>query len=194
MKNIFLDCGTHLCEGLINFYNNGIIDDSFEIHTFEANPACNVEERIKQLPLNIISYNKAVWIEDGFVYFNQENHKKSQTGSPTDGYSEIDGWGSSVDGIGFNHAGYGEPIKIPSIDFSKFLLTLPEDSNIICKMDIEGSEYKVLRHLIKEKTISRIKSLYIEFHERFIVEESPETEQELVKQIESFGVKVYQWF
>ena len=46
MKNIFLDCGTHLCEGLIDFYNKGIIDDTFEIHTFEPNPACNIEERI----------------------------------------------------------------------------------------------------------------------------------------------------
>jgi FkbM family methyltransferase len=194
MKNIFLDCGTHLCEGLINFYNTGIIDNTFEIHTFEANPACNIEDRLKQLPLNIIPYNKAVWIEDGYVYFNQENHQKSRTGSPTDGYSDIDGWGSSVDGIGFNHAGYDTKVKIPSINFSKFVNELPEDSNIICKMDIEGSEYSVLRHMIKEKTISKIKELYIEFHERFIEAESPETERELIKQIENFGVKVHQWF
>jgi FkbM family methyltransferase len=194
MKNIFLDCGTHLCEGLINFYNNGIINDTFEIHTFEANPACNIEERIKQIPLNIIPYNKAVGVEDGYVYFNQENHQKSRTGSPTDGYSDIDGWGSSVDGIGFNHAGYDTKVQIPSIDFSKFVSELPENSNIICKMDIEGSEYSVLRHMIKEKTISKIKELYVEFHERFIEAESPETERELVKQIENLGVKVHQWF
>jgi FkbM family methyltransferase len=194
MKNIFLDCGTHLCEGLIDFYNKGVINDEFEIHTFEANPACNIEERIKQIPLNIIPYNKAVWIEDGFVYFNQENHQKSKTGSPTDGYSDIDGWGSSVDGIGFNHTGYDTKVKIPSINFSKFVSNLPENSNIICKMDIEGSEYSVLRHMIEEKTISKIKKLYIEFHERFIEAESPETERELVKQIESFGVIVHQWF
>jgi len=194
MKNIFLDCGTHLCEGLIEFYNKGIINDTFEIHTFEANPACNIEERIKQIPLNITPYNKAVWVENGFVYFNQENHQKSNTGSPTDGYSDIDGWGSSVDGIGFNHAGYDTKVKIPSIDFSKFVSSFDIDSNIICKMDIEGSEYTVLRHMIKEGTISQIKELYIEFHERFIEAESPETENELIKQIENLGVKVHQWF
>jgi hypothetical protein len=60
MKNIFLDCGTHLCEGLINFYNTGVINDTFEIHTFEANPTCNIEERIKQLPLNIIPYTQII--------------------------------------------------------------------------------------------------------------------------------------
>ncbi len=194
MKNIFLDCGTHLCEGLIDFYNRGVINDTFEIHTFEANPACNIEERIKQIPLNITPYNKAVWIEEGYVYFNQENHKKSQTGSPTDGHSDIDGWASSIDGIGFHHAGYDTQVKVPSINFSKFISNLPEDVNIICKMDIEGSEFQVLRHLIKEQTVTKLKEIYIEFHERFMPAESPETEKELVKQIENLGVKVHTWF
>ncbi len=194
MKNIFLDCGTHLCEGLIDFYNRGVINDTFEIHTFEANPACNIEERIKQIPLNITPYNKAVWIEEGYVYFNQENHKKSQTGSPTDGHSDIDGWASSIDGIGFHHAGYDTQVKVPSINFSKFISDLPEDANIICKMDIEGSEFQVLRHLIKEQTVTKLKEIYIEFHERFMPAESPETEKELVKQIENLGVKVHTWF
>ena len=194
MKNIFLDCGTHLCEGLIDFYNKGIINDTFEIHTFEANPACNIEERIKQIPLNVIPYNKAVWIEDGYVYFNQENHQKSRTGSPTDGYSDIDGWGSSINGIGFNHPGYDTQVKTPSINFSNFILQFPEDSNIICKMDIEGSEFQVLRHLIKEKTIMRIKEIYIEFHERFMPSESKHTVDDLVKTIQNMGVKVNTWF
>ena len=194
MKNIFLDCGTHLCEGLIDFYNKGIIDDTYEIHTFEANPACNIEERIKQIPLNITPYNKAVWIKDGTIIFNQENHQKSNTGSPTDGYSNIDGWGSSVDGIGFNHKGYETQVEVFSIDFSQFVYNLPNDSNIICKMDIEGSEYKVLRHMIQQKTLSRIKELYIEFHERFMPEESAETENKLIEQIKNLGVKVHQWF
>ncbi len=194
MKNIFLDCGTHLCEGMIEFFNNGIIDNTFEIHTFEANPACNIEERIKQIPLNITPYNKAVWIEDGFVYFNQEHHQKYKTGSPTDGFSDIDGWASSVDGIGFNYPGYEEKIKIPSINFSKFVSELPKESNIICKMDIEGSEFSVLRYMIEEGTITRIKEIYIEFHERFMPAESSLTKQKLVDDITNLGVKVHQWF
>lgn len=193
MKKIFLDCGTHLCEGIVEFYNKGIIDDTFEIHTFEANPACNIKERIKQIPLNIIPYNKAVWVEDGYVFFNQENHKKFNTGSPNDGYSDIDGWASSVDGIGFNHPGYENKIKIPSFNFSKFLKNLPDDAYIICKMDIEGSEFRVLRHIIKEQTILKIKEIYIEFHERFMPSESYDSKMNIIKEIESLGVKVYPW-
>jgi FkbM family methyltransferase len=193
MKNIFLDCGTHLCEGLVDFYNRGIIDDTYEIHTFEANPACNIEERIKQLPLNIIPYNKAVWIEDGIVLFNQEHHKKYNTGSPTDGYSDIDGWASSIDGIGFHYRGYEDKIEISSIDFSKFVSELPNDANIICKMDIEGSEFYVLRKMIKEKTICKIKEIYIEFHERFMPAESEHSRQQIINDIAQLGVKVHLW-
>jgi FkbM family methyltransferase len=193
MNKIFLDCGTHLCEGIVEFYNKGIIDETFEIHTFEANPACNIIERVKQIPLNIIPYNKAVWVEDGFVYFNQENHKKSKLGSPNDGYSDIDGWASSVDGIGFNYPGYEEKIKIPSINFSKFIKNIPNDYFVVCKMDIEGSEFTVLRHLIKEKTICKINKIFIEFHERFMPNESIESKNSLIKEIEELGVEVYSW-
>jgi FkbM family methyltransferase len=194
MKNIFLDCGTHHGEGLTDFHNRGVIDDTFEIHTFEANPECNAEERVKSIPLNIICYNKAVWIEDGFIYFNQENHLKSGTGSPTDGQSEIDGWGSSIDGIGFNHPGYDTKVQVPSIDFSKFVSSLPIDSNIICKMDIEGSEFAVLRKMIENNTISRVKEIYVEFHERFMPAESHETKQKLIDDITKLGVIIHTWF
>lgn len=193
MKKIFLDCGTHLCEGIVEFYNKGIINETFEIHTFEANPACNVEERIKQIPLKITSYNKAVWVEDGYVFFNQENHKKFNTGSPNDGYSDVDGWASSVDGIGFYYPGYEDKIKIPSIDFSKFLESFSDDAYIICKMDIEGSEFKVLRHLINEQTILKIKEIYIEFHERYMPLESQDSKMQIINEIESLGIKVYPW-
>ena len=194
MKNIFLDCGTHLCEGLVDFYNRGIINDTFEIHTFEANPACNIEERIKQLPLNITPYNKAVWIDDGVVYFNQEHHEKYNTGSPNDGFSDRDGWASSVDGIGFYYQGYEDKIEIPSINFSKFVSELPEDSNIICKMDIEGSEFFVLRQMIEEKTICKIKDIYIEFHERFMPNESSQSRIDIINEITKLGTTVHEWF
>lgn len=193
MKNIFIDCGTHLCEGIIEFYNKGIIDNTYEVYTFEANPACNITERVKLIPLNITPYEKAVWIEDGYVLFNQENHKKYNTGSPSDGYSDIDGWASSIDGIGFNYPGYEEKIQIPSINFSDFLKTLPKDANIICKMDIEGSEFTVLRHILKEGTINIIKDIYIEFHERFMPSESTETKNAIIDDIRKLGINVYQW-
>jgi FkbM family methyltransferase len=196
MKNIFLDCGSHHCEGLTDFYNKGIINDTFEIYTFEANPACQVEERVKlikeQNSLDITVYNKAVWIEDGVVYFNQENHTKSRSESPTDHTSDIDGWGSSIDGIGYNHAGYETKVEIPSINFSKFISELP-DANIICKMDIEGAEFAVLRHMIEEGTITKIKEIYIEFHEVRMGGESVATRNKIIDTLRDLGLTVHLW-
>lgn len=188
MKNIFLDCGTHLCEGLVYFYNHGIIDDTYEIHTFEPNPACKAKERIKQIPLNITSYDKAVWIEDGFVYFNQEEY------TTPEGQREIDGTMSSIDGVGITPPGGKIKLKVPSVNFSKFVSELPEDAHIICKMDIEGAEFQVLRHMIKEGTITKIKKMYVEFHERYVDTESIETENELIKTISDLGVEIDVWF
>ena len=194
MKKIFLDCGTHLCEGLHNFINKGILTNEFEVHTFEANPACNIKERIKSLPIQVTAHEKAVWIEDGTIIFNQENHITSGSGSPHDGLSNIDGWGSSIDGIGFIHPGYENRVEVASISFSNFIENLPDDSFIICKLDIEGSEFRVLRDLIEKNTISKINELYVEFHERFMPSESVETKNELINIIELQGVNVYQWF
>lgn len=194
MKKIFLDCGTHLCEGLTHFMEKRIIDETFEIHTFEPNPECNVHERVKSLPIIPIVHQKAVWIEDGKVFFNQENHRRSGSGSPTDGYSDIDGWGSSIEGIGFEHPGYDTKVEVDSISLSRFIEELPEESMIICKMDIEGSEFAVLRDLLEKGAIRRISEIYVEFHERFMPSESEETKRQLVDSIIALGIPVHQWF
>ena len=196
MKNIFLDCGTHLCEGLGKFYNKGIIDSSYEIHTFEPNPACNVENRVKRLPLHINVHKKAVWVEDGVVSFFQENHKKSNSGSPSDGYSDIDGWGSSVDGSEFcEHMNDQYTcIQVESLDFNDFVDSLPKESNILCKMDIEGSEFKVLRRLINTGVIQKLNEIWVEFHEWHIPNENKESVTKITNDIIKLGVKFNLWY
>jgi FkbM family methyltransferase len=197
MKTIFLDCGSHHLEGLAHFLDNGIINESFEIHTFEPNPECRVEERLKNFKyknLNCTLHKKAVWLEDGKVSFNQENHKWSNSGSPTDGTSDLDGWASSIGNIGFHFPGYAEPIEVESIDFNRFVKELPEDSTIICKLDVEGSEFEILRKMISEGTINKISKLYVEFHERYMPSESEDSKNKIVNEIRSRGIEVNTWF
>jgi FkbM family methyltransferase len=193
-EKIFIDCGTHLCEGLNEFIDKGIIDDSFKIYTFEANPECNIFERIKSIPFEIEAHNKAVWIRDGKIIFNQENHKKTQSGSPTDGSSDIDGWASSIDGIGNEYMDEKSEnkVEVDCIDFGKFIKSLP-DTQIICKMDIEGAEFDVLRHIINDGSIAKISEIYVEFHERYMENETYESKMELFSQITNLGVKMHLW-
>jgi hypothetical protein len=95
MNNVFLDCGTHLCQGLLEFYENKIIDSSYKIYTFEANQITYgyAFHRTKQIPLDITIYNAAVWVENGFILFSQEMQ----------GDNNPIGQGSSIVGIGFEH-------------------------------------------------------------------------------------------
>ena|ERR1035437_3058952 len=156
-KKIFLDFGTHKGEGLLEFFNNGTINETFEVHTFEACPDLDslneIKEKIKDMPnfpKNINFYNKAAWIEDGFILFNNRKDHASH-----------------IENIGFSYFQDKEnfnTIKVESIDISEFINVFSENTFIVCKMDIEGSEFSVLRHLVKTNSIKKINEIYIEFH------------------------------
>lgn len=197
MKRVFLDCGAHLCEGMVWFYNEGIIDESFFIHMFEANPSCRIKERSLQYPLAITSHEVAVWVEDGEIEFSQENWEKSNSGSPRDeiGGSTTDGWGSSVLEVKsrFSNTSREPSIKVPSIDFSKFVNQFDEKDFIICKMDIEGSEFKVLRKMIKDGSIDKINTLYIEWHEKWLEDEDENSRKEIIEHLSQKDIKVINW-
>lgn len=81
MANIYIDCGTHLGEGLKKHIHEFSMDESWRIHTFEANPFTYqlFQEIIASghLPQqyewarwgNIVYHNKAVWVENGVIDF-----------------------------------------------------------------------------------------------------------------------------
>ena len=56
-------------------------------------------------------------------------------------------------------------IKVKSINFAEFLNNFPQNDDIVVKMDIEGAEFRVLRHLIKTGAISRISAIDVEWHD-----------------------------
>ena len=69
-----------------------------------------------------------------------------------------------------------------------------KDDLIYCKMDIEGSEFFVLRHLIETGEIAKINTLFVEFHPINIAGESARTIDDLLSQIKSHGVDVKMWW
>ncbi len=190
MKRIFLDCGFHLGQSLRHFQRHGVIDSSWEIHAFEANPACQLMRRLDAFELTVIPHACALWISEGYVAFRQENHILSRSESPTDGQSNVDGWGSSVAATGAQHAGYEPEIMVPCIDFSRFVKELPSPAEIICKLNVEGSEFAILRRMLTEGTIDRISKLYVEFHPGMVGTETDESVRALVSQITRRGVIV----
>jgi len=56
---------------------------------------------------------------------------------------------------------------VECIDFSKFLFDLDKDVSVL-KVDIEGSEYHLISHLINSGAINYVKNIFVEDHERKI--------------------------
>jgi len=184
--NIFLDCGTHKGEGLTLFMNRKIIDNTYKVYCFEPIPEITNLNNLNNIILengekigdilDITFHNSAIWIKDGEIIFNSRNDHAAH-----------------VNGIGYNHDGVHEEKSIPSVDFSNFLNLLPKNSNVVCKMDIEGSEFVVLRKIISDGSIKKINKIFIEFHPHFMTYEDNTTVNIIIQDIIKSGVEVYLW-
>lgn len=204
-QKIFIDCGFHHGEGLRQFVKMLGINKTWGVYAFEPNPECFIEERLKaietEFKLNTVCSNAAVWIEYKRITFALENHYISDSGSPTDGKSMRDGWCSQIRNLNSNCKGLDTLIEVQAIDFSQFLLYINSEMNedhfkppfeIYIKMDIEGAEFKVLRKMLADGTMKLVKEIWIEFHERFIPDENPQTVAALMQEINKH-TKAHLW-
>jgi len=199
---LFLDCGTNLGQGLnqfnkkYNFFNN----EDWVIETFEPNPDIkNNFDKIK----NVTAYKKAIWTENGTLEFardvriNQYSAPNDIGGTGTPGELTNVGCRLNEGNIELRNA-RGEKfgsnfVQVESLNFSEYVSKLDEYDEVIVKMDIEGAEYDVLRHMLKEGTITKIDELYVETHERFVKGENVQTTQNLLNEIRAKGIKVHKW-
>lgn len=158
---ILLDCGRF--DGVaIHQY---CVDDLWEIYSFDIDPQDNLD-----LPEHTL-IEKAVWTDDKGVEVALDPHKQA---------SHI---------VGIAGTEYPKTKQVPSLDFSWFVHEL-SPATIVCSMDIEGSEFPVLRKMIKDGTIQRISVLDVEFHHRMMGNEDADTARELIQQLSKLGVIV----
>ena len=88
---------------------------------------------------------------------------------------------------------FPETCEVEAIDFSKWVLeNFTEEDFIILKMDIEGSEYKVLPKMIEDGSIKFINKLIIEWH-NWQFPQYNELTSSLSTEISSSGVQVIGW-
>ena len=196
MKKVFIDCGAHHGEGLRYFIPRLGIDYNWEVHCFEPNTACLIYDRIeeieRQYKVMVQPSVRAVWTCDALLDFKQENHFISQSGSPTDGRSKLDGWASQVAELNGDFRGLESTIKVVGFNFSEFLLQFAYGYDVYCKMDIEGSEFPVLRKVLNDGRAGILKHLWVEFHERFLPAETAETKWQLIRELSKHTV-VTEW-
>jgi len=197
MRKIFLDCGTHFGQGIIEISQYEHIDNTWEVFTWEANPYTFNRfpaDEFLHLP-NLNRFQQAVTNNDGEINLNinsdeANNHKDTGMGSSIIDLSE---W-LSVEG---KHSGYfSESIQVKSIDFSKWIKTNCLESDfIVLKLDIEGVEYQVLEKMLEDDTLKYIDSLYVEWHYWVFDNQEPyiNRQQTIMQKIKELNIRYADW-
>lgn len=185
-KPVFIDCGYHQGGGLRLFKERLSLDASWDIFAFEPNPACH--RYFPDFCKHGWHYSpKAVWTKAESLFMRQENREESKSASPVLEHSnKLDGWGSTIIAENQN-PGLSRSCIVPAFDLARLLRLLPERM-IHVKMDIEGAEFPVLRHLLKDGSIALIDHLYVEFHERLLPRESEISRDALMRECEKHTV------
>jgi FkbM family methyltransferase len=186
----FIDCGTSLFEGLEKFNSFYHFDTSWKIDSFEANPL-TYETALKRKPNypNLNFQNKAVWIHDNTVNVNINDKL------PLDNGTNILENPPDRD-IQYNRKfNWTRKLSVPAVDLARVICSSNDDV-IVVKLDIEGAEFEVLEHLIKTNAVKKISNMYVEFHERFFindVEKYRQKKYELIQRISELNVNVSEW-
>ncbi|KAA1261571.1 hypothetical protein LF1_41210 [Rubripirellula obstinata] len=193
LRKVLLDLGGHHGNAIKMLQEPLSLDEGWEIHLYEPNPACELADRMRETDLNVLVHSSAIWTMDGTISFSQQNHQLAQNHSPTDGRSDIDGWGSRLSCLKTTHPSLLPPIEVPCVDLARLLRAFSDCDYLAVKMDIEGAEFPVLRHLIREDVLSLIDALFIEWHVRLLPDESAQSRQHLESQLHNAGVKIQHW-
>jgi FkbM family methyltransferase len=162
--NVFFDLGANIGEITDQFLKS--CENKFIVQAFEANlytyhylasRFCNVN--------NVFVNNLIVSDEDGsdvFLIGSKELHTNSMIKSLSQDWNA-------------DQEKFREEMEIETVDICRFMREQynfmtkgmeerKKEINVIVKMDIEGSEWKVLEKMISSKTLQIIDILLVEFH------------------------------
>jgi len=189
----FIDCGGHFGEGLKHFADSYRCDKNWKIFTFEPNKeSFDILKKVTYKDVPITCFNLGIWTEDTKLYFNPETSPSGETTGAGSTFVKKEDWNIKIPG-NTGAGDYKDKYEIEVIDFSKFLKELKNPEFVLVKMDIEGSEYAVLRSLIADGSIGIINEIHCEFHDWAMKSENKESTKELINQIEQLGVKINKW-
>ena len=187
-RKVFLDCGTNRGQGLRQLVGRLGIDSSWLVEAFEPNAnGCNTAKHLEDMPY-VKLHNKAVYDRTGVVEFSIMT--EDDQGSSIRKYMDS---GICIDE---NHPSYRNHdcvIEVECVDISDILKQYDDSDFIAVKLDVEGSEFAIIRKILKDGTIKKINELFVEWHTPYLSSETPQTEAELKSNIQNLGVKLHDW-
>ena len=190
MKNILLDLGCHKFEGLTKLLVDKIIDDSFHVYCYEANPNISVNTKHNFNFKTLELFNEAVSDFDGEIFFNLDETNISQ------GCNILEN--PPCEDILWKTKYKWKNIKIPCVSADTVLsrCDISSDDRVYIKCDIEGAEFDVLPMILKSPHIFNIHRLFVEWHDRFWYPDHLEKQnqkQQIINMFNMIHVKVEDW-
>jgi FkbM family methyltransferase len=179
----FVYCGARHGEVIAKLHPRYQFDREWMIHFFDPNPHISDHYALQsasECGAACVFHRKAVWIEDCKTDFQLQNCVNK------------DGGGSAVGALRSTNRRLkgGDIVPVEAIDFSKFVKEL-QSTYMVVRMDIEGSEFAILRKMIRENTLCKIRDLHIEWHHRHMPTESRESVGLLERSIREHGVNLF---
>lgn len=154
--NIFIDAGSNKGQSIDHFLKSEEClqfggKDSWLIYAFEPNP--HFDKYFKHRKKSVVYVPMAVWNEScDLPFYINHNNVESQGCSLM--FSKTSG---DLD--------KENPIIVKAFDFNSWLMKNFNNNDIVViRMDIEGSEYKVIQSMIDTGSIKFVKHLIVEFH------------------------------
>lgn len=190
MKKFFLDCGTHLGQGLTEISSILSIDESWEVHSWEANPYTFEKFDKSKYPNFYHFYNVAISDNNNTVTLNIESINNNDCGQGTS-IIEKNLWMNPM------HKGsFIKETTVPCLDLSEWIKkNCKLDDLLIIKLDIEGAEYMVLEKMINDKTIDLVDHIFIEWHARFFPNKEIyyDKQNKIISILKEKNIKITRW-
>jgi FkbM family methyltransferase len=194
MKKVFIDCGAHTGSSIRYFRKTFKDSKEYEIWSFEASSQLIGKARNE---VGDHAIHAAVWIEDGEVDFYEVgttgagtmNEKKAKWNVDPEERKKRKVTKKKDRALHKNQ----KKVRVKSIDLDRWIKeNFQSDDYIILKLDVEGSEYEILDHMIENGSVDYINELYIEFH-IFKCDVDPSENVRLTKILNNKGIPVKEW-
>jgi len=153
-RHVFLDCGGNDGCSIRRFIGDFDHKGRFEMVTFEPNDL--YAKCYSDLPRHRL-IPAAVHDREGFQNFFLDREDGDGSTFFRNKLTRENGGFGTLDTV--------NPVKVRTIDFSRWLRQNTSVFDyVILKLDVEGAEYDILEKMIRDRTISRINHLFIEWH------------------------------
>ena len=180
MRKIFIDGGANKGQSRAAFLQGWPDAKEYEIHMFEADSgAAKGLMNLQEQDENTKVYSKALWVHDGSMTLYRK-FVGSEGNTLIEQKVKNQKWKATE-------------IEIECIDMARWIEeNIEEEDYVIMKLDIEGAEYEVMKHLHEKKSFEKVDIFFMEMHGPKC-SKTLEESLELVEILEEYGLKPYFW-